>query len=128
MRTRRQSLVLLAVLALIALGAGLVRGGGHAKAQAQPMLIVAGAGAGGGPHVRVWKFDPDQNILSEVGGFMAFSPAFGGGVHVAAADIDGDKKDEIIAGAGPTGGPQVVAYKSVPPGAASTSTSFYAYS
>ncbi len=64
--------------------------------------IITGAGAGGGPHVRVFKTDG-----SVVGGFMAFDPAFPGGVRVATADIDGDGIDEIVAGAGPGGGPHV---------------------
>src|SRR5437588_6674357 len=97
MRTRRQSLVLLAVLALIALGAGLVRGGGHAKAQAQPMLIVAGAGAGGGPQVSVFNHDGSDAGVS----FYAYVQQFNGGVRVATADIDGDGTDEIVTGAGP---------------------------
>ena len=64
--------------------------------------IITGAGAGGGPHVRIFKGDG-----TPIGGFMAYSPAFPGGVRVATADIDGDGRDEIITGAGPGGGPHV---------------------
>ena len=64
--------------------------------------IITGAGAGGGPHVRVFRGDG-----TPLSGFMAYSPAFPGGVRVATADVDGDGRDEIITGAGPGGGPHV---------------------
>jgi hypothetical protein len=64
--------------------------------------IVTGPGAGGGPHVKV--FLPDgQNVA----GFMAYAPAFTGGVDVAAGDVDGDGAEDVITGAGPGGGPHV---------------------
>jgi hypothetical protein len=92
--------------------------------------IVTGAGAGGGPHVRVFRYDKDQNVLTAVGGgFMAYNPAFPGGVHVAVADVDHDGKDEIITGAGPSGGPQVSVFKYAPDGTVTaTGTSFMAFS
>jgi Bacterial Ig-like domain/Bacterial Ig domain/FG-GAP-like repeat len=65
--------------------------------------IVTGAGPGGGPHVRIWN----GTDFTEVGGFFAYDPAFGGGVHVAVGDINGDGKAEIVTGAGPGGGPHV---------------------
>jgi subtilisin family serine protease len=64
--------------------------------------IVTGAGAGGGPHVRVFDFN-----TSAIGGWFAFDRNFRGGVSVATGDIDGDGRDEVIAGAGPGGGPHV---------------------
>ena len=64
--------------------------------------IITGAGAGGGPHVRVFKGDG-----TPLSGFMAYSPAFPGGVRVATADVNGDGRDEIVTGAGPGGGPHV---------------------
>ncbi|MDQ1374405.1 MAG: thermitase, partial [Actinomycetota bacterium] len=48
--------------------------------------IVTGPGPGGGPHVRVFR--PDGTPVG--GGFMAYNPAFTGGVSVAVGDIDGD--------------------------------------
>lgn len=64
--------------------------------------IITGAGNGGGPHVRIF------NQSGEVEGqFFAYIQHFRGGVNVAAGDIDGDGIDEIITGAGPTGGPHV---------------------
>jgi hypothetical protein len=47
--------------------------------------IVTGAGPGGGPHVRVFQ----PNGTAEGGGFMAFSPAFHGGINVAANCTNG---------------------------------------
>jgi len=68
----------------------------------QSYYIVTGAGAGGGPHVRVF----DSTGL-EISGFFAYGEKFTGGVNVAAGDVDGDGKDEIITGAGAGGGPHV---------------------
>jgi len=65
--------------------------------------IIAGAGYGGGPHVRV--FGLDGRLINP--GFFAYNPAFRGGVYVAAGDVNGDGRDEIITGAGPGGGPHV---------------------
>jgi len=65
--------------------------------------IIVGAGVGGGPQIRI--FDDKGKLLS--GGFFAFDKNFRGGVNVAAGDINGDGKDEIIAGAGVGGGPQI---------------------
>jgi hypothetical protein len=70
--------------------------------------VVTGAGAGGGPHVKV--FDGAAlaaGNVHELRSFFAYHPAFGGGVTVAAADLDGDGKAEVVTGAGPGGGPHV---------------------
>jgi len=64
--------------------------------------IITGAGPGGGPHVRIFRQDG-----TAIGGFMAYGKTFRGGVNVAAGDIDGDGKSEIVTGAGPGGGPHV---------------------
>jgi predicted outer membrane repeat protein len=76
--------------------------------------IICAAGFGGGPQVIV----VDGTKLSQVqsngqiaptallASFFAFAPSFNGGVNVAAAVLNG--KPEIVVGAGPTGGPQVV--------------------
>src|SRR5262245_57840235 len=65
--------------------------------------IITGPGPGGGPHVRIW----DGVTLTEIGGFFAYNPLFAGGVFVAAGDVNGDGRADIITGAGPGGGPHV---------------------
>jgi hypothetical protein len=56
--------------------------------------VVVGAGAGGGPNVRA--FDGRTNAV--VRDFFAFSPGFTGGVNVAAGDLDGDGKTDLLIG------------------------------
>ncbi|MFL5328347.1 MAG: SdrD B-like domain-containing protein [Gemmataceae bacterium] len=65
--------------------------------------IITAPGAGGGPHVKVYS-GKDRSLLNE---FFAYSASWTGGVHVAAADVDGDGKADIITGAGAGGGPHV---------------------
>ncbi len=65
--------------------------------------IVTGAGVGGGPHVKV--FDGATGGLALQ--FMAYDPAFRGGVFVDAADFDGDGKADILTGPGVGGGPDI---------------------
>jgi hypothetical protein len=64
--------------------------------------IVTGAGPGGGPNVRI--FTGDGTL---VGSFFAYDPNFHGGVKVSSTDINDDRVDEIVTGAGPGGGPNV---------------------
>lgn len=60
--------------------------------------IIVGAGRGGGPFIRVF----DENGQVKPIQFFAFHPNYRAGVSVAAADTDGDGKDEIVAAqAGP---------------------------
>jgi len=73
-------------------------------------LIATGAGPGGGPHVKLFAIDPQTLAVEEFMGFFPYSPAFGGGVRVAMADLDADGSDELITGAGPGGGPHVRAF------------------
>jgi uncharacterized delta-60 repeat protein len=68
--------------------------------------IICGADAGGGPQVRVFS-GKDGSLLDS---FFAFDPRFTGGVRVAAEDVNGDGHADIIAGAGPGGGPSVAIY------------------
>jgi hypothetical protein len=65
--------------------------------------VVTGAGPGGGPHVKV--FDGATGVF--VRDWMAYDAAFRGGVSVAAGDVDGDNRADVVTGAGPGGGPHV---------------------
>jgi hypothetical protein len=72
--------------------------------------IITGAGPGGGPHVRVWKLAADGHTFTEVAGWMAYSPAFGGGVAVAggnfiAEDPDAPVLEEVATVPSQGGGP-----------------------
>ena len=65
--------------------------------------IITGAGAGGGPHVKVFS----GMDYSELTDFFAYDPGFTGGVHVAAAEMTGDDRADIVTGPGAGGGPHV---------------------
>lgn len=65
--------------------------------------IITGTKKGGGPHVRI--FDLNGKVLNK--GFFAFDKNLRGGVNVAVGDVNGDGKDEIIAGAGAGQKPEV---------------------
>jgi FG-GAP repeat len=67
-----------------------------------PNHIAVGAGAGGLPVVNV--FTDDGTLLRS---FLAYAPAFRGGVRVAEGDVTGDGVDDIVTAAGPGGGPHV---------------------
>jgi serralysin len=69
--------------------------------------IVTGAGPGGGPHVLVFDGATGAAIAGPLAGFMAYDPAFSGGVRVAAGDLNGDGRAEVITSPGPGGGPHV---------------------
>ena len=70
----------------IFVAAGDVNGNGHDE-------IITGPGSGTSPLVKI--FDPATGAL--ITSFLAkFTPAFRGGVHVAAVDTDGDGVTEII--------------------------------
>jgi hypothetical protein len=94
-------------------GAGDINGDSRAD-------VITGAGAGGGPHVNVFS-GLDAQVLQS---FYAYHSRFGGGVRVAAADVNGDGRDDVITGAGPGGGPHVRAFSGVD---LAELASFYAY-
>jgi hypothetical protein len=58
--------------------------------------VIAGAGAGAGPCIKVLNGQTGATNFK----FNAFSSSFRGGVAVAAGDLNGDGKDEIVASAG----------------------------
>jgi FG-GAP-like repeat/IPT/TIG domain len=68
--------------------------------------IVTGTDAGGAPHVEVFS-GRDGALLQS---FFAYAPTFTGGTRVAAGDVNGDGRADIIVGAGPGGGPHVVVF------------------
>ena len=65
--------------------------------------LVAGAGFGGGPAIAILNSQTGEVMQS----FFAFDQAFTGGVFVAVQDTNGDGILDIIAAAGPGGGPEV---------------------
>jgi hypothetical protein len=68
--------------------------------------IITGPGAGGGPHVQVFS-GADGAVLKS---FFAYNPGFTGGIYVAAGDLNGDLRADIVTGAGAGGGPHVQAF------------------
>ena len=64
--------------------------------------IIAGAGKGLEPQVKI--FSLTGKLLKT---FLAYDKNFKGGVNVASADLNNDKINEIITGAGASGGPHV---------------------
>lgn len=68
--------------------------------------IITAPGPGGGPHVKVFK--ADGTLLKD---WMAYAGDFRGGVNVAAADIDGDGKAEIITSPKGNGGAHIKIFK-----------------
>jgi len=69
---------------------------------ARPDIVVA-AGAGALPEVRIL----DSRGRATDDRFLAYDRKFRGGVRIAAGDVDGDGVDEIVTGAGPSGGPHI---------------------
>jgi len=68
--------------------------------------IVVSAGIGGGPRIRVFDGRQLPNFVT-LADFFAFEPTQRGGTYISAGDFDGDGKADIVAGAGPDGGPRV---------------------
>jgi hypothetical protein len=108
--------------------------------------IITGAGPGGGPHVKVidgtkiTQLQANGQIADSalLGSFFAYAPSFGGGVYVAAGDLNGDGHADIVTGAGAGGGPHVKAIDGTKLGQRQTNSpeiadsallaSFFAYS
>jgi hypothetical protein len=82
--------------------------------------IVVGPDVGGVPTVKVFAGPAGTELQS----FLAFAGGFTGGVRVATGDVNGDGLPDVVAGAGPGGGPQVSAFDGQ---SGSTLSSFFAY-
>ena len=82
--------------------------------------LIGGAGPGGGPFVKVRHGRTGETIFN----FLAYDTAFLGGVFVAAGDVNGDGKADIIAGAGAGGPPNVKVFSGLD---GSALQSFFAY-
>ena len=65
--------------------------------------IITGAGPGGAPHVKVF----DGVTGSLIRSFLAFDPAFDGGIFVAAGDVNSDGMADLVVGADAGGAPHV---------------------
>jgi serralysin len=72
----------------------------------------------------VWRIAGGAPV--ELAGFFAYSPAFTGGVFVAAGNLDGDSRAEIVTGPGPGSGPHIRVWR-VNNGQASELAGFFAY-
>lgn len=70
--------------------------------------LVVGQFTDGQAWIKVYKVNEEKTILNE---FLAFSGTFRGGVRLGCGDIDADGRDEIIAGTGFGGGPQIKVFE-----------------
>jgi len=69
--------------------------------------LILGAGPGGGPHVRVLKYLGAPGSWQELVSVMVYDIGFRQGIFVAAGDVAGDPKAEVITSADAGGGPHV---------------------
>jgi hypothetical protein len=76
----------------VRVAAGDVDGDHHAD-------VITGAGPGGGPHVRVYS-GADHHLITQ---YYAYDATYTGGVYVAAGDITGTGRADVITGAGTWG-------------------------
>ncbi|MDP1793928.1 MAG: VCBS repeat-containing protein [Acidimicrobiales bacterium] len=88
--------------------------------------ILTAPGAGAVPSVKIWKRGSD-GVYRVTRTFLAYASTFRGGLTLAAADVDGDGKDEIVTGAGPGGAPHVRVFSARSTGVVPVA-GFYAYS
>ena len=82
--------------------------------------IIVAAGLGGAARIRIINGVNGEQIAN----FFAYDPSFRGGAFVAAGDLNGDGKAEIVTGAGAGGGPHIRVFDANGNGL----QSFFAYS
>jgi len=82
---------------------GDINGDGHSD-------LVVSAGFGGGPRISVYDGASlaQSHQANLVGDFYAFSSELRNGAYVAVGDVNGDGHADLIFGAGPGGGPEVL--------------------
>jgi len=80
--------------------------------------VIASLGSGFSPRVRVFR--PSGSFILE---WDAYAPTYNKGVFVAAGDVDGDGKDEIVTGTDNGGGPHVRVFDEF----GQVTASFFAY-
>ncbi len=71
--------------------------------------IITGTGLGGGPRVQVFSGGTFNSIVD----FFPYEDSFRGGVLVAAGDVNGDGRADIVTGTGIGGGPRVQVFSGV---------------
>jgi hypothetical protein len=69
--------------------------------------IITAVVGNGGPHIRILGLNSANKLVLKYNGFMAYAPAFRGGVAITSADVNNDGKDEIITGVGSAGNPTI---------------------
>ncbi len=67
--------------------------------------IITAADIGGAPHVVVWDFD--GGVATQKFGWYTYDNDFGGGVSIAAADLVGSGRADVVTGEGPSGSSRV---------------------
>ena len=93
----------------VSIGSGDVNGDGAAD-------LIVGSGVGEAPQVRVFS-GPDLTPLADFQvPWLSGGKSAGGGVHVAATDLDGDGVSDVLVGQAAGASPVVTGYKVVPSG------------
>ncbi len=70
-----------------------------------------------GPHVKIFSFGGETGSIESLEileSFFAYTHLHGGGVTLAAGDLDNDGIDELVTGTGRTGGPYVRIFDNLP--------------
>jgi hypothetical protein len=73
--------------------------------------VIVAAGTGGGPRVSAWdgaSLGGGRFNAQVASDFFAFEQSLRDGVFLAAGDVDGDGRADLVVGAGPGGAPRVL--------------------